>query len=191
MDRLVKGHNIVPAVQDITTTYEAQKRELFFGSLSEETGAKLPELSPDAWYPVDMASEIWRAVAAAHDHDPEAVHAEIARLGRVVGDGAANTFMRLLIKFMTPRMLARRWHELWRKGHSFGEMSSDVSEVDNKKMFLFLRDVGDYDHIGSMAVGFLQQIFAMMGLRDPRVEETLHPKGHARASEYRVQVTWA
>jgi hypothetical protein len=135
-----------------------------------------------------MVSEMNRGIYGA-SASPEEGYADVVRAGTAVADYATNTFLRLLIKLMTPEIMARKWPSVWKKSHNFGHMETTLDNGDRPRLTMRLTGVDDYDYIGPTAVGFLTYSLKAMGFPDARVTQ----KGdHATqtAPEYEFEVTW-
>src|SRR5690348_12475897 len=73
-------------------------------------------LKPTGFYPRQEAVLLWRAIADTQPNE-EAAYAELVRCGETVGAFAAGTFLKLLLKMLTPHMFANKFPDLYKRDH--------------------------------------------------------------------------
>lgn len=187
-ERSVRGNHIIPLRDFIHEHYDAATQARIYDALSPETREMLKVIGPDDWRPMHMVSEM-NAAIYEHSGDKERGHQDIILAGNAVALYATNTFMRLLIKLMSPEMLAKKWPTIWKKSHSFGTMDSDFVPDRERCIRLTLSDVENYAYIGPIAVGFLSFSLKAMGKEQARVE-LLDRLGNHKAGSYSFEITW-
>jgi len=185
----IRGSHIVPLRDFLVARYDEPTRERILVRLSDDTRSALEDPRPDAWYPAQVASEVNRAIFAIND-SPERAYEEVKSDGEAIAEYGVNTFMRLLIKLMTPEMLAKKWPTIWARGHNFGRLETDLSHVPERKLSMTISDVSIYSHLGPTAVGFLSFTLHAMGRREAKVVERELDYARRDASSYTYDVTW-
>lgn len=186
-DRLIRGIHIIPLRDFIHKTYDEGTKQRIYESFSPDTRDILQSVKPDDWHPIRVVAEMNRGIYTARNA-PEQGYEDVVAAGAAVAEYGVNTFMRLLIKLMTPEMLAKKWPTIWQKSHNFGRMEADVE--GERRLVLTLHDVEDYDYIGATAVGFLSYSLRAMGKHDAKVVERNKDLGRRNAPSYSFEITW-
>jgi len=185
----VRGNHIVPLRDFIFSRYDETTQGRILRGLSETTRTTLPELRPDSWFSNRVPNDLVASIFSAQD-TAERGYQEVIDAGQAIAEYGVNTFMRLLIKLMTPEMLAKKWPTIWAKGHNFGHMDTDLSMVKDQRLTLTLREVESYAHLGPIAVGFLQYTLFAMGRREAKVVQQDVDYSLKLSPTYTYEVTW-
>lgn len=139
--------------------------------IGEESAARIVQgLSPDArhaistlktadWCPVSTYSELLRAVASTSNGNENQARETLVASGEYVAREATNTFLRLLMKMLTPSLFAKKLPDFWRRDCSRGRFEVDVTE---QKLVCRLFDIKGFDHVPCTAAGFVK--FALTGM---------------------------
>lgn len=186
MERLIKGIHILPLHDFVNEHYDDETRTAIYGKMRPETRDMLKTVKRDEWKPVSMVSDINQAIYSSCK-DPETGYRDIISSGNAIADYAAGTYVRLLIKLMTPKIMASKWPDIWKKSHNFGVMKCKL-EAD-RLLRMTLDEVGDYTHIGPCAVGFLTFSLNAMGLPEAKVVQ-LNRDASPNSVRYEFQLTW-
>ncbi len=186
MERLVKGIHILPLQDFINETYDDDTRSAIYKRMAPETREMLKTVSRDEWKPVSFVADINHAVYESQS-DPDTGYQQIINAGAAIADYAAGTYVRLLIKLMTPKIMASKWPDIWKKSHNFGDMRCRL-EAD-RLLKMTLADVDGYTHIGPTAIGFLTFSLNAMGLPDARVKQ-LNRSESPNSSRYEFEIVW-
>ena len=188
-NKLIRGTHIVPLLQHVQSTYDAETKQTIYGSLTDTTRTALGQLDSDVWYPASIVAEVNRCIFNAHG-DPSKGYAAVRETGAAIAEYGVNTFMRLLIKLMTPEMLAKKWPTIWGKSHNFGHMKTEMDSTRDRWMSLTLSEVEDYSHIGPCVVGFISFSLKAMGRSQASVVEPNLDWTRETAASYSFEVTW-
>jgi hypothetical protein len=120
------------------------------------------------WRPRTELTSLWQAIAdVVEPREHRAVYDALARCGETVGTYATNTFFKLLLKILTPRMFASRFSEFYKRDQVGGE--GIVEEVGSNRVVLLARGIKGYDHFGPVTSGWASVPFRGMGLKNVRV----------------------
>ncbi len=187
MEELVKGfmiHN--------TSRYMLEDGELR-SRLDPALVARLERMSTDieaaAWRPRRELTDLWHEIArATTPHDDKHVYDALVRCGEQTGHYSTNTFFRLLLKILTPRMFASRFSEFYKRDQQGGE--GLVEEVGQNHVALMARDIKGYDHFGPITVGFASIPFRGMGLKNVRLSCSPWSLAEPGPTEVRFRVEW-
>jgi|GEM_PF-3435406 len=162
--------------------YEPVLRAKILEAVSADVRASLPTMEKNAWYPRRYALDFCRAIASVTGDDK---NVELA--GTHIANEATNTFMKLLIKVLTPKMFARQFPEFWKKYNSHGVIIPDVSRIDEREAAF--RIDGTFDYLHLLAVGFLVFVFDALGKRGVLVTHNV-PQGQTNVPDLQLKVVW-
>src|SRR5262245_57618443 len=99
------------------------------GVLEELPAAVLDVASksaPAAWCPGDHYVEVLRKIAATANGDQQRARELLIAAGAHVARTATNTFLRLLMKMLTPSMFAQKLPDFWKRDCSVGRLEVNV-----------------------------------------------------------------
>jgi uncharacterized protein (TIGR02265 family) len=186
MERLIKGVHILPLHDFIAELPDEERRARIYDRMQQDTREMLRTVQRDEWRPMALVADMNEAIYTSRD-EPAHGYEDMVAAGKAIADYAAGTYVRLLIKLMTPKILASKWPAIWRKSHSFGEMTC-VLESD-RLLRMTLADVRDYTHVAPFVVGFLTFSLNAMGLADADVAH-IERDASPNSSRYEFQITW-
>ena len=187
MERTVKGNHVLPLHDYVQEAFTGQELTELYGDLRPETKEMLRNVTRDDWVPVEHVADINGAVYRASENREQGF-SHIVKAGNAIGSYAANTYVRLLIKLMTPRIMASKWPDIWKKSHRFGEMTCRLES--ERLLRINLSDVAGYTHIAPTAIGFLTFSLNAMGLADANVRLLCDDYSEFDAPSYDLEVTW-
>jgi hypothetical protein len=174
----------------IDTGYEAPVRQRILDQLSPEVRRTVGTYKEIDWYPSAHFSELLRGIAAAGGASDEQAREELVRAGQFIAGVAASTFLKLLMKVLTPTLFAKKIPSLWERDNQGGSIETDLSQADAGQIVFWLRDVGGYDFIAPVAVGWIE--FAMQAMGRKVLERTLSGWSLAQPgpAEARIDLRW-
>lgn len=168
MEPMIKGYAVRHVANHILATPELASR------VDEPTHKLARDLAkraePSEWMPRREMVTLLRGIAAAHDTDARA-RASLVEAGRVVGENATNTFLRLLMKMLTPRMFAAKLPDLFKRDHQGGGRI-EIHRLEERSIHLQIQDIGGFDHMGPLSEGWFGSALAAMGLALTSVSTT-------------------
>src|SRR5262249_48576051 len=147
----------------------------------------LRTIKREDWMPMALVGNVADALFRATP-DPEKAYQDIVNSGAAIADYATNTYVRLLIKLMTPKIMASKWPDIWKKSHNFGVMKCRLES--DRLLRMTLDEVGNYTHIGPTAVGFLTFALKAMNMPDARVIQVGDRFANPNADGYEFRITW-
>lgn len=125
-------------------------------SVPSEVRAHYENLAPAAWYPRKFLEPLMRGVAAAKSDEIESAK-DLAACGRVLATEATNSFLKILMKMMSPSLFMKKVPDFYQRDHcNSGRFEVDLSAVRDGKIKVQLLGAEGFDHIGATAVGFFQ-----------------------------------
>ncbi|AKU97375.1 hypothetical protein AKJ09_04039 [Labilithrix luteola] len=137
----------------------------------DKSGQIIERLSPQArnsietareamWCPSSHTSEVYRAIAAVRDNVEDRVRADLIECGNFTAREASTTFLRLVMKLLTPTMFAKKLPDLWLRDCTAGKITAEVQDTKIRNTFT---DIEGFDHIAPVAVGFVTFALSNMG----------------------------
>jgi hypothetical protein len=139
---------------------DAEARRVISG-LSPELNAVAGDIKSATWYPVSMVSELNRAlVTFCAGGDQERAREVLAKCGNFMAKEATNTFLKLLMKMLTPNLFAKKLPDFWKRDCTGGRLVVDVAE---ERLTCRFFEVRGYDHIGAVAAGYVGFALEAMG----------------------------
>ncbi len=187
-DRLTKGFNLEQTVLFIDQAFSASERDRIYARLPEQLKGRLGGLRTADWYPIDDQVAFLEAMVAVVS-GPEEGERRTRALGRFISDAATGTFMRLVLKVLTPNIFLRKAGSIWPRMFSFGIFESDPSGFGDKRAVMILRDVGGFAHVAGVSAGWIEGVFGAMGFNDVRVRYGLLPDVEP-GSGWRFDIDW-
>lgn len=187
MDRLVKGIHVIPLHDFIKENYDEDTRNGIYERMSEPAREMLRTIKREDWMPVELVGNVADALFRAND-DAEQGYQDIVKAGAAIADYATNTYVRLLIKLMTPKIMASKWPDIWKKSHNFGLMQCQLES--DRMLRMTLAEVGNYTHIGPTAAGFLTYALKAMNMPDANVVQVRDRYVDFNADHYEFRITW-
>jgi hypothetical protein len=125
-------------------------------SVPEELRSQYNNLAPATWYPRNYLEPLMRGVAAAKN-DEKGSADDLAACGRVLATEATNSFLKILMKMMSPSLFMKKVPDFYQRDHcNSGRFEVDVSAANEGKINVQLVGAEGFDHIGATAVGFFQ-----------------------------------
>ncbi len=185
MEKRAKGNIIVATRRFVETELDADKRTAVMEALPATIRDVLPGVSRGDWCPREYVSAMW---AALHHVEPddEGALALLDRCGRFIGHDATNTFLRLLVRLLTPSVFARKFPRIWTKDFDFGRVEARVAD---KELVIGVLDIEGFDYFAHTAAGWFSHAMGTMGCTGVRAahDVTLAEPGPA---DVRISLTW-
>jgi hypothetical protein len=158
--RHVRGHLVRGTARYALNDLAPAARDHMKASFPDLTRS-LDELRKDDWYPVGRLVELLTAIDQQHA-DPEAGLAAIKTCGRYIAEEGASTYLKLVMKVITPRLFVRQFPTLWKRYHDFGELSVDTSKVDANTAVLTMTG---YPCVRGLCSGWIEYAFTIFKTR--------------------------
>jgi hypothetical protein len=170
------------------------------GLPSDRRGRALARISPDtiAWvegvvkpadmYPVEKLLEMLDAVVDAGNNDEAIAQHDLVHCGRFIANEATNTFLRLLMRVLTPELFARKLPSLYSRDHSKGAVRADVSA---DRLFLTMSDLKGFSYIPPLTIGWVTFTLETMGKKLLSSKVSGWSVATRNVDEATVEFTWS
>ena len=156
----VRGYTILKTAEYLRQIAGEQESKRLFNGFSPELQHVLGTATVAGWQPATASSELLRAVAGLAKGDNERAKQELVSCGRFLAAEATNTFLKLLMKVLTPSMFAKKLPTLWSRDSSHGKFAVDVFE---DRISCRMLEMEHYEHITPISVGYVS--FALEAMR--------------------------
>jgi hypothetical protein len=159
--------------------------------LSPECRALLADVKPQGWYPRTRLVEHCAAIAGEYGDSPTVSRAFV-RLGEHMAREMTTVWIRLLMRIMTPGLLAKKMPELFAKGNrGDGHVVIDSSEIERRRMTFVFRSMRGYGYYQPINEGWIRYFFRGMG--NDAVDTTSDPPWSIEAVDpeiFQIDASW-
>ena len=187
---MARGYMVVSALEYIENNYDDATKRRMFDALSPEVRRAVSDIDKVQWYPRKYTEELLTQIAQAHVPDEKRVHDALVGVGRTVAKNATNSFLRLFMKIMTPSLFFRKLNDLWARDHREGQITCDLSQIDDNVMRVALKEIDGYDYIGPVGGAFVMFALETMGKKNVSVETRGWSLQTPTPSAVEYYVTW-
>jgi hypothetical protein len=181
---------IEASLRYLDAQYGADEKKRFRESLPAPLRDKLPSIKTVSWYPMEDVAALFRGFVMLHEGDDEKAYAALRGVGRSICEGALNTYMRLLLRFMTVRLFADRIPSFWARDHRGGTLT--IESFDSAKRVVVARhgDIDGYSYVAGVAPGFLKAGFSALGLKNVRTSTHRFSLKEPAPKEVTYTISW-
>ncbi len=140
------------------------------------------------WCKAEDFSETIRLIARAANSDEALARDLLIRAGVFISEGATNTFLKLLMKMLTPALFAKKMPEFWKRDSTMGRLEVEVAPP---KIIVRMMDMEGFDHGACTTAGFVKQAFEGMGktILDIQLPDWSLSTPYVNGST--IELTWA
>jgi hypothetical protein len=163
---MTRGYMLISCATHLQRRYDEAARKAILARLPDDTRNLLDRVNKVEWYPRIHAKSLFTAIAKHHIEGDGKAREALLDVGRSIADMATNTFLRLLMKLMTPALFARKVPDFWARDHRGGTMNVDASQLESRRVAIFHRDIAGYDYVAGTAPGFLGFALTSIGCKN-------------------------
>lgn len=185
----IRGYSLRQTARYLDTKFDPEVRKRVVDAMPSSSRSMLTSFDAGEWYPRDHSSALFRAIAAARGG--EAAFDDLVGCGEFIASEATNTFLRLLMRIMTPTLFAKKIPEFWKRDQRGGAFEVDVSAADQGKIGMKLVDVAGYDHIGIVSIGWIRFGMGALGKKGVQIQQDGWSLANPGPREVRYEVTWS
>ena len=161
-ERTVRGYMFFGAGKYLEKTYDDATRAAVCERMSPRVRTLMERVDNVTWYPMEDIKEVLGAIAAYHHRTDGKAREALQDVGSCICETATNTFLKLIMKVLTPSLFTAKLPDFWRRDHKFGALAPHLFDAKQRRMTISLIDVERYDYIGPVAEGFIR--FALNGV---------------------------
>lgn len=156
----VRGYTILNAATYLRHVLGEQDAKRAIEKMSPGLQQTLGTATSAGWYPVAHVAELYRAIAALGSGDSTRARTELVKCGRFTANEATNTFLKLVMKVLTPSLFAKKLPSLWSRDATGGRFEVDVTE---DRIICRLFEMDAFDHIAPISLGYVSFSLEAMG----------------------------
>ena len=158
----LRGYMIVHTAQYLREKLgEAEWVRSCNGLSAELQQALSSEVKHGDWYPMSHFTQLSRVITTKlAKGDTDQARKALHDCGRYVAGEATNTFLKLLLKMLTPGLFAKKLPSVFRRDFSAGRLESALS---GRTLSCRYYEVPGFEHCAAVASGFAAQAFEAMG----------------------------
>lgn len=175
---MIRGYSVKQQLNFLETQYEPAVSNRLLDTIPADIRTALRDLKAAEWYPREYSVGVLRAIASNHGQNEKGVYEDLARCGTFIATEATNTFLKLLMKILTPTLFAKKIPEFWKRDQTSGHFEVDTSGAKDGTLKLELCDVEGFDHIGVIGIGWISYGLTAMG----KTNVVVNQKGWALAN---------
>jgi hypothetical protein len=129
--------------------------------LSPELRKLLGEAKPAEWCPVSLLNEVNRQVAdKLAQNDDDRAREALYLCGKFIAGEATNTFLKILLKMLTPALFVKKLPDIFKRDFSGARMTTQISEG---KMSGSIHEAPNFNHLAVTSAGFVSVALENMG----------------------------
>jgi hypothetical protein len=185
-----RGYMIQSCMKYIEDHYGADDKKRFHESLPKALREKLPLVSKVEWYPKEDVAALFRGLVTLHKDDDDKAYAALMGVGTTIGEGATNTYMRLLMRFMTLRLFAEKVPAFWARDHRGGTFVIESLDTEKRVMVARHGGIGGYDYVAGTAPGFIKVGLSALGGKNVRSDISGFTLANPGPEEVTYTISW-
>ncbi len=188
-DFQVRGYTVSACAAYLTEiTGEQESKRLLEGlSPQARSGIAAASAAPAAWGPAGVLSEVLTTIAAQGKGDEDRTRTILVNCGSFMAREATNTFLRLLMRMLTPTMFAKKLPDLWRRDCTHGTLIVDVNE---QRFTCRVLETEGFIHAVCTIAGFITFTLQTMGKSIDKTTITGWSMQTPSPKEGYIELTW-
>ncbi|HEX4446195.1 MAG TPA: hypothetical protein VH044_05650 [Polyangiaceae bacterium] len=164
-----RGYMIQSCIKFLEDTYGPEDKKRFYAGLPKPLMDKLPSVSTVNWYPRSDVAALFTGFALLHQGDEKKAYAALDGCGYTIGQGAINTYLKLLLRFMTIGLFAKKIQSFWSRDHKGGQFDLENLDTDKRVLRTVHSGIAGYDYVAGTAPGFIRAGLEALGQTNVRV----------------------
>jgi hypothetical protein len=186
----IRGYSLKQTAKYVETRFDADTRKRVAEMIPSTVRTLMGSFEPAEWYPRDYSTALFRGIAAAKGTE-QGAYADLVQCGEFIASEATNTFLKLLMRIMSPTLFAKKVPEFWKRDQRGGHFEADVSQADKGRIGMKLVDVEGYDHIGIVSIGWIQFGMAALGKKGVVIKQDGWSLAKPGPHTISYEITWS
>ena len=156
-----RGYILAATISFLRETAGSKHAEEILQTVSPELQEVCRRVQPAELYPIPMFAELNGALVRHLAGNDEAKARDILiKCGRHMGREASNTFLKLLMRMLTPKLIMKKLPDFWRRDFTGGNIEVKPRE-NGLECFMF--GIQGYDHCCPLSAGWQEYNLEAMG----------------------------
>ncbi|AKU97362.1 hypothetical protein AKJ09_04026 [Labilithrix luteola] len=182
-----RGYGIAAALKYCREGVDPARRPKVIASISPETIRYIESLKSAEWYPTVPMTEMFNAVIAACDGDMKLAEQDLIGCGIFAARDASNTFLRLVMRVLTPTLFAKKLPSLYARDNNKGTVEVDVTE---DRVVAHFKDTLGFDHLAAMSAGWMNFALESMGKQVTSYKITEWAVTRPNVPDFKIEMGW-
>src|SRR5690242_2572088 len=123
-ERLIRGYALLGTLSYLDGVL-AKDKPAVLEQLSPEIRSAIGSYKQVEWYPIRHWCELLRGIAATAGDDEKRAIELLSNCGESIGQLAMTTFLKLLLKIMTPSVFSSKLPSIWERDNNSGKIVRD------------------------------------------------------------------
>jgi len=191
VEPMIRGYSVKQQLRFLETQYDPIVSQRLIGTIPEDIRVAMADMKPAEWYPRRYSVAVLRAIASHRGNDERAVYDDLVRCGTFIATEASNTFLKILMKMLTPALFAKKIPEFWQRDQKGGHFEIDTGKAKEGHLHLKLCDVEGFDHIALLSIGWISFGLKAMGKDDAVVKQHGWSLSSPGPKDISYEVTWS
>ena len=186
----LRGYSISQTAVFIEKHFDAETSKRLKNDLPADVKVAIQSLKPADWYPREYEVALLRAIASVKNNDAGS-YEDLIACGEFVASEATNTFLKILMKMLTPTMFVKKVPEFYdRDNKNNGRFEVDVSRAGEGRIDMVLIGADGFDHMPITSMGWVTFGLKAMGKRTVQCKQTGWGLATPSPHEVKYEVTW-
>jgi hypothetical protein len=190
MTAQIRGYSLKQTAKYLESKFDPDTRRRVVDGLPSTVKTMMSSFEPAEWYPRDYSAALFRSIAAARN-DEAGSYQDLVACGEFIASEATNTFLKLLMRIMSPTLFAKKIPEFWKRDQRGGAFEADVSRAGDSMIKMRLVDVEGYDHIGIVSIGWIQFGMTALGKKGVVIKQTGWKLDKPGPKDVEYEITWS
>lgn len=182
-----RGYGIAAALKYCREGIDPVRRPKVLARISPDVIRHIESLKPAEWYPTAPMTEMFNAVVAACEGNDKLAEQDLIGCGTFAARDASNTFLRLVMRVLTPTLFAKKLPSLYSRDNNKGTVDVDVTE---DRVIAHFKDTLGFDHLAAMSAGWMTFALESMGKQLTSCKITGWQVSTPDVPEFRVEMGW-
>jgi hypothetical protein len=188
LDNVIRGYLILGCM-DYIDSLGAESKDRVYSGLPEGFQQDRGAYDTMRWYSLETISALYSGIAKLHEGNEANAFAALRGCGTFIAEAATNSFLKLLMRIMTPSVFASKAPTIWARDNRYGTMETEVPAP--RKMVVHLRGVADYSHVGPVVAGFGAFAMRAVGAKDLDVKVSPWSLANPSPPDVRIDMAWS
>ena len=155
-----RGYMLTTTLKYLREGLDPRRGEMALSKVSPETIRIIESSKPAEWYPATIQVEMYDGIIFAAQGDAALAEKDLVGVGRFGANEAINSFLKLLMKVLTPTLFAKKLPSLYERDNSKGKVTVDVSD---DRLVCNIDDCRGCAHLAPVSSGWATFALEAMG----------------------------
>lgn len=181
---MIRGYSVPNAARAILGN-ERLRARIVPQQVEELT--RIAAMKPERWAPRQDVIRLFEIIEQASP-DEATCYENLVRCGEASAQEAISTFLKLLIRMLSPKQFVRKIPDIWTHEHQGGQVEAELEGTHS--MLIRIRDVEGFVHAGPISIGFMGVVLRAMGLKDLQMRDLTWSLKNPAPRDVHIRATW-